>query len=178
LRIRQIKPAYWLDKDLRRGLNADQREFYIGLWMLADDAGWLDWDCETVAAELYPYTSVRKREVNVVAWAERLETLVPASPHLIRYGCGHARIPKLPDHQRFGGRPVFTCRDAHARDCARPIADARPGRVGNGTESNGGVRGGFESTTTEEDDRRQQLSEDFKAGRITELEYRRLRAAS
>ena len=39
MRIRQIKPGWWLDKELRRGLSADAREFFIGLWMLADDDG-------------------------------------------------------------------------------------------------------------------------------------------
>ena len=39
MRIRQIKPSWWLDKDLQTRLSADAREFYIGLWMLADDAG-------------------------------------------------------------------------------------------------------------------------------------------
>ena len=29
-RIRQIKPSWFLDKELRRGTTADAREFYVG----------------------------------------------------------------------------------------------------------------------------------------------------
>ena len=61
-RIRQIKPSWFLDKDLRRGTTADAREFYIGLWMLADDAGYLEWDPERIGAELYPFDPIAKRE--------------------------------------------------------------------------------------------------------------------
>lgn len=144
MRIRQIKPGWWLDKDLRRGLSADAREFYIGLWMLADDAGWIDWDLEHIAAELYPYgvvtgglftpDPIEAREAAVATWARQLEALSPDDPHLVLYPCGHAQIPKLTNHQRVGGRPVYTVQVAHARGCARMRADAHNGRVGNGRE--------------------------------------------
>ena len=146
MRIRQIKPGWWLDKDLRRGLSADAREFYIGLWMLADDAGWLEWDITRIAAELYPYgvdttgglfhpDPIEAREEAVKTWAGQLLALSPEDPHLVIHECGHARVPKLQEHQHVGGRPVYTIRDAHvARKCARPAQDARPGRVGNGRE--------------------------------------------
>ena len=147
MRIRQIKPSWWLDKDLRTRLDADAREFYIGLWMLADDAGWLKWDVTTIAAELYPFgvnggglfgaDPFAERERAVADWAAALMALDAKAPHLVIHDCGHARVPKIVDHQRFGGRPVYTVRDAHARGCARPRADARPGRVGNGRERNG-----------------------------------------
>ncbi len=147
MRIRQIKPGWWLDKELRRGLSADAREFYIGLWMLADDAGWLDWDLERIGAELYPYgvlagglftpDPIEAREASVETWARQLEALSPEDPHLVIHDCGHALLPKLATHQRVGGRPVFTMRDAHARGCARMRADARPVTVGNGRERNG-----------------------------------------
>lgn len=143
MRIRQIKPGWWLDKQIRRGLSADAREFYIGLWMLSDDSGWLDWDIETIAAELYPFgvdpdgslfTSdlVSARESAVATWARQLRELDPVHPHLVVEDCGHARLPKLTIHQRFGGRPVHTVRDRHVRDCARMRADARAGKVGKG----------------------------------------------
>ena len=52
-----IRPSYWTDDDLHCRLTADIREFYIGLWMLSDDAGYIAWDAERVGAELYPYRS-------------------------------------------------------------------------------------------------------------------------
>lgn len=142
MRIRQIKPSYWLDKDLHLSLTAAQREFYIGLWMLADDAGWLDWDVTRIGAELYPYRGVSRREREVTACAMALSTLDAACPHLLILDCGHARVPKLVDHQRFGGRPVVSVRDAHARTCAQLSADARPGSAragGKGKVGNGKV---------------------------------------
>ena len=142
MRIRQIKPGWWLDKELRRGLSADAREFFIGLWMLADDAGWLQWDVTRIAAELYPFgvdvdgglfatDPIEAREAAVATWTAQLVAL-PGRPHLVILGCGHARIPNLTEHQRVGGRPVHTMRDAHARGCATMRDDARRGRVGNG----------------------------------------------
>lgn len=102
-RIRQIKPSWFLDKELRRGTTADAREFYIGLWMLADDEGWLSWDVERIAAELYPYEPFARRERNVAKWGEILLTLAPASPHLKVYTCGHAWLPHMKQHQRVAG---------------------------------------------------------------------------
>lgn len=163
MRIRQIKPGWWLDKELRRGLSAEAREFYIGLWMLADDAGWLEWDVERIAGELYTYgvndgglfpaDPIESREAAVLTWARQLAGLSPSDPHLVIEPCGHARLPKLATHQRVGGRPVYTVRDAHARGCAPMRADARPGRVGNGrgTVGNGNVTVGGQSPTTGED---------------------------
>lgn len=154
-RIRQIKPSWFLDKELRRGTTAEAREFYIGLWMLADDAGFLAWDVERIAAELYPYDAVAARERNVEKWAAGLETLDTASPHLIVWTCGHARVPKMPGHQRIAGKQTFTVGERH-RDLCRdvvsrrepppatepvepPLATDSPGigRVGNGRERNG-----------------------------------------
>ena len=149
MRIRQIKPSWWLDKVLRTSVTADVRELYIGLWMLADDAGWLVWDVSRIAAELYPYSSVARRERHVGEWSTRLAALDGYEPHLIIEKCGHARVPKLVDHQHFGGRPVYTVRDAHARDCARADADARPGRVGNGRVGKGIA--GFKNPLTPDD---------------------------
>lgn len=112
-RIRQIKPSWFLDKELRRGTTADCREFYIGLWMLADDAGYLAWDEERVAAELYPFDNIARRERNVAKWAAVLERLNAAEPHLIVWDCGHARVPKMPGHQRIAGNQTFTVARVH-----------------------------------------------------------------
>jgi hypothetical protein len=149
VRIRQIKPGWWLDKELRRGLSADAREFYIGLWCVSDDSGWLAWDVEVIGAELYPYGTgggglfdgdlIEQREACVRTWARQLQELDPKRPHLVIEKCGkHARLTRLTEHQRFGGRPVYTVREAHARDCARTRANAPGGKVigtvGNGSD--------------------------------------------
>jgi hypothetical protein len=112
-RIRQIKPSWFLDKELRRGTSADAREFYIGLWMLADDGGYLTWDIERIAAELYPYDGVSRRERLVETWADSLATLNAEEPHLILYSCGHASVPKMPAHQRIAGKRSIGIKEAH-----------------------------------------------------------------
>ena len=152
-RIRQIKPSWFLDKELRRGTSADAREFYIGLWMLADDGGYLNWDVERIAAELYPYDGVSRRERQVCRFSESLETLNAEEPHLIVYTCGHARVPKMPAHQRIAGKQSVgvaeahrTCRDAVSRKrltvaiegCEPTLATDSPGRE-QGRERNGTV---------------------------------------
>jgi hypothetical protein len=163
-RIRQIKPSWFLDKELRKGTTADAREFYIGLWMLADDAGYIVWDEERIAAELYPFDPIARRERNVGKWADVLERLSPDEPHLIVWDCGHARVPKMPGHQRIAGTQTLTVRRSHCGDpenMKRPdreacetassrvalqeategVAKRSPGRelgrVGNGRERNG-----------------------------------------
>ena len=124
-RIRQIKPSWFLDKELRRGTTADAREFYIGLWMLADDAGYLSWDEERIAAELYPFEPIARRERNVAKWADVLERLDPDEPHLVVWTCGHARVPKMPGHQRIAGTQAHGVKKAH---CGEPDKMVRPAR--------------------------------------------------
>ena len=132
MRIRQIKPSFWVDKTMA-GLPFRTRLIYVGLWQMADDAGWISWDVAQAGAELLPFETARVRE----RWlAEDLERLVAAG-RVVCHECGHLEIPTLPDHQRFGGRPVFTTHAAHARDCARLRADDRHGKERNGKERYG-----------------------------------------
>ena len=138
MRIRQVKPDFWSD-ELLATLPDTVRLFYIGLWQEADDAGWLRWNVAEVARDLYGYQPRGRRERWVL---ERSEALAKIG-RLHFHDCGHAFLPTLTKHQKFGGRPVHTVRDAHARDCARLRADDRPGKekveveVGNGTERKG-----------------------------------------
>ena len=68
-----IRPAYWTDADLHTRLTAEQREFYIGLWMEADDAGFIAWDVDRIGADLYPFRPLAwRREREGVAHAPRL----------------------------------------------------------------------------------------------------------
>jgi hypothetical protein len=147
-RIRQIKPSWFLDKQLRRGTTAEAREFYVGLWMLADDDGWLVWDVERIGAELYPYDDVEDREANIAGWADVLEHLDPEHPHLVIYQCGHAQVPKMKAHQRIAGNRTTTVSERHRVLCASARsrlslqeATRSPG-IGIGRVGNGRVEGG------------------------------------
>ena len=126
LRIRQLKPDWWLDKDLQTRLSADVREFYIGLWMVADDAGYFDWNPVRIGAELYPYRTAHRREKQIAEWAELLATLDADEPHLVVFECGHARVPKMPAHQRLAAetKQVKTVLKKHLH-CPRGSAGIR-----------------------------------------------------
>lgn len=148
MRIRSIKPAWWSDHDLQTRLTAAEREFYIGLWQQADDAGWLSWDVHRIGAELYPYRSAKTRAAFIEAAAEKLAGLDPDAPHLFIEKCGHARVPKMPLHQHQSGKPVYTVLNEHGK-CPKPLPPQIPAeprgepptpavsRHGNGKGSNG-----------------------------------------
>lgn len=161
MRIRQIKPEWWRDKALMTRAKADTREFYVGLWMTADDAGWFEWDTTAIGAEIYPFLPVNRRERNVERHALVLETLEPDAPHLVRHPCGHAEVPKMPQHQRVSrDKRVTTHLDRHQARHLRPSPQlpagsrepplvpvpVRNGRVGNGTVEGAQAR---ETTTSE-----------------------------
>lgn len=121
MRIRQVKPAFWSDAVVA-ALPAPVRLFYIGLWMVADDAGWLRWDPSQIANELYGYESRRRRERDVEAF---LAQLVKVN-RVVVHDCGHAEIPKLTTHQHLSiaSKQVRTIQREHA-DCTRPPAETR-----------------------------------------------------
>lgn len=132
-----MKPDYWRD-ELIASLPDSVSRFYIGLWQEADDAGWLRWNVPEIGHDLYGYQPRQRRE----RWVKERGEALAAVGRLHFYDCGHAYIPNLTKHQKFGGRPVHTVRDAHARDCAPPRADDRPGKVGKGrVEVRGGTGG-------------------------------------
>ena len=108
MRIRQVRPEFWSD-EVVAALPDGARLFYIGLWNVADDAGWLEWRPTRIGALLYPYESAKRREVNIAAWALRLTD----KGRLVIHDCGCAVIPTLPKHQRVAGKQSFTVRDLH-----------------------------------------------------------------
>lgn len=112
MRIRQIKPAFWSDSKLAE-LREPVRLFYIGTWMLADDAGWFRVDVPEIAKELYGFDGRKRREVNVDAY---LDALV-ATNRIERFDCGHALVVHLRDHQHLAGstKQVTTFAREHAR---------------------------------------------------------------
>lgn len=147
MRIRQIKPTIFLDKTLMTQCSAATREFYIGLWMYADDAGWFEWDVTKIATEIYRFGGVAKRERDANAHAHILANLEPDAPHLVIHDCGHAEVPKMPQHQRISdAKRVRTDFDrhmnercpAHPRGKPRIAADPLPGKERVGKEERNG----------------------------------------
>jgi len=177
VRIRQIKPAFWADARIAE-LPEPTRLFYVGLWMIADDAGWLRWDPIEVARDLYGYESRRRRERRVVAMFDQLVT----AGRVMAHPCGHAEVPTLTEHQHLGGstKQVRTVFNDHTRGCLttprespRMPADARIGKERSGTdvveerERNGTVRNGNarKSDETESEFRERVGLPAFMAGR-------------
>lgn len=152
MRIRQIKPAWFTDKALQTGLKADAREFYVGLWMLADDDGWFEWDIDVIGVAIYGFQAYSRRAVLIERHSQALLLLTPETPHLIIHPCGHAQVPKMPQHQRVSeAKRVTTDHRRHtegkcplpaaSRGAPRMPAPPPPGKelVGNGN-GNGSAR--------------------------------------
>jgi hypothetical protein len=136
MRIRQVRPEFFTDAIVSQ-LSPAVRLTYIGLWCVADDAGWMTWDVAQIAALLYPYESIRVR-------TRRIEQ---AGESLVMHECGCARIPKLEDHQRIGGNKSFTSRDKHR---VHTDMDLSAGTLGNGRVGNGTVNA--RASAREDDD--------------------------
>jgi hypothetical protein len=141
MRIRQVRPEFFTDP-LTARLSIGTRLIYIGLWCVADDAGWLRWDLSQLAVLILPYESVHRREDHI---AKARDELVTAS-RIELLDCGCAVIPTLPRHQRINGTKAYTCRDWHDKHCVALVPDVSgnsrtrsPVTVGNGRERNGTV---------------------------------------
>jgi len=89
---------YWSDSDLFLRLDASQRELYQGLWMLADDEGWMPRDVPAIAAALFRYEDRAPREVRVRAGLDRLGDLGKVKSHR----CGCLYLPAVANYPRAG----------------------------------------------------------------------------
>jgi hypothetical protein len=85
MRGRYLMREYWSDSDLFLKLKAEQREVYQGLWMLADDAGWLPRDVPAIAASLFRYEDRAPRENRIRDALDRLRVIGKVESH--RCGC-------------------------------------------------------------------------------------------
>jgi len=158
MRIRQIKPSWFTDRLLQTGLQATTREFYIGLWMLADDDGWFEWDPDAIGVALYGFLPLLRRDALTLRHATALEALTPDSPHLVLHPCGHAQVPKMPQHQRVSDtkRVVSDHRRHQSGRCPHlpagtrgaPLPAAPVMELERGTERNG--TGSARASATEE----------------------------
>jgi hypothetical protein len=149
VRIRQVRPEFFTDH-VMGALPADVRLTYIGLWCVADDAGWMTWDVDQIAAQLYPYESIRSRTRRVERACEALRD----AGRLVIHECGCAVVPKLPEHQKIGGNKTFAARERHESIHVRtsPAVRVSNVRVGNGR---------VETRATREEERRE-LLESFR----------------
>lgn len=75
MRGRYLMREYWSDSDLFLRLDATTREVYIGLWMLADDSGWMPRDVPAIAASLFRYEDRAPRERMVAEALTKLREL-------------------------------------------------------------------------------------------------------
>lgn len=133
MRIRQVRPEFWADETMA-GLSPAVRLFYIGLWNIADDAGWIEWRIPRIGAVLFPYETVRRRTRDIESWAIALTD----AGRLVLYPCGCAQVPTLSRHQRVTGKQSFTALEAHNKHLSligkqSPLSGS-PVTLGNGTE--------------------------------------------
>ena len=110
MRIRQVRPEFWTDETMA-GLPPAVRLFYIGLWNIADDAGWIEWREPRIGAVLFPYESSKRRHRDIRTWTD---ALVEAG-RLVLYNCGCAHVPTLSKHQRITGKQSFAVMEIHSK---------------------------------------------------------------
>lgn len=117
-----MRQEFWSDEVLA-ALPDPVRLFYIGLWCVADDAGWLRWNPARVAALLYPYRLQKARERQVAEW---MQTLANAGRVTVM-DCGCAVIPTLSRHQVNGGKLALTEKNRHLAEHVRKESPGSPG---------------------------------------------------
>lgn len=121
---------------------------YIGLWCLADDAGFLDWDARAIAAAVYTYEAPRQRERRVTA---DLQELIAAERVEVQPCKRHAVIPTLSRHRVQGGAKVFTIQLDHQKDCYTSPRSIPSDSVPVSGSVNGSVNGSVRARRAPED---------------------------
>lgn len=100
MRGRYLMREYWSDAALFTKMTPAEREVYIGLWMLADDAGWMPRDIQAIAAALFRYDEPAAREALVRSTLVHLRTLHKVDS--LRCGCLY--LPAVSRYPRAGKR--------------------------------------------------------------------------
>jgi len=167
MRVRMIRPGYWTDADLQTRLTADVREFYIGCWMQADDAGYIAWDVNRLGADLYPYRPLGWRRAHIGKWIE----LLTVNGHLRVLDCGkHVVVPNLTKYQACP-KPSYQHQRAHDA-CMRNGAprgatggNGVPAQEGKGIGRKGiGIEGGAAADLKDETEFRRLVPIDVALG--------------
>lgn len=113
MKTRLIRPEFFSDTKLA-DLDDGARLLYIGLWAIADDDGYFEWDLRAIAAVLYPFRDEAVRRPAVERWIGELRTL----DRVRELECGvHGLVPTLPTHRAKGGNSTYSHRDKHRRAC-------------------------------------------------------------
>jgi hypothetical protein len=123
MRGRYLMREYWSDSDLFLRLTSDQREVYVGLWMLADDEGWLPRDISAISAAIYHYQDREPREKAVRNALERLRDLGKVVSHRC---CIH--LPAVQKYPRAGKKSTEHAQEhrRHSKPTARIQTDLNP----------------------------------------------------
>jgi len=142
MRIRHVRPAFFTDH-FTGTMPADVALTYVGLWCVADDAGWLRWDVQQLGVEIWPWRTVRARE----ALVERTGTVLTEASKLVIHPCGCAFLPTFADHQKVGGTPSYAVRKEHLTHTQtdvygliRTTTDGTLGKVREGEVREGSLR--------------------------------------
>jgi hypothetical protein len=99
VRSRLVRPEFWSDATVGK-LPARTRLTYIGLWNIADDAGYFEWRIDDIGAALFRFESAKQRERHLDADVERLI----GAGRVQRLACGkHGLIPTLKEWRIQGG---------------------------------------------------------------------------
>jgi hypothetical protein len=143
MRTRLLRPEFWSD-ELMASLPRDVRLVYMGLWNLADDAGYLERRPRAIAAALFPYDGMAEREALIDG---ALELLVREGRVLYLECPIHARIPTLPRHAAKGGTKATTFESRHRTTCLSERVRTGPdkSRSGYGSDSGSGSDSDSES---------------------------------
>lgn len=111
---RLVMREYMADREWMLGFTPAEREwlFLTSLW--ADDDGYLPWDPQTNAADVYRYEPVARREAHVQAFVARFA----ASERFVVLPCGrHALMPRFAKHPRGRARE-HNVRSEHETECS------------------------------------------------------------
>lgn len=111
---------YWADSDLHLRLTAEEREIYVGLWMLSDDAGWLPGDIEAIGAAILMYVDRAPRLLLINGTLATLAHL--GKVEAFQCGCLHLRVI---EHYPRPGRKNVEHRERHAKHGDAPAQDSK-----------------------------------------------------
>ncbi len=158
VRIRQLRPEFWTDP-VTGQMAPSVMLTYIGLWGIADDAGWLVWEESQVGVLIYPYQSIQMR----TRYVREAAKVLSAAGRIVPHDCGCVLIPTLSEHQRIGGRKSFVARDRHRlhRQSIR-VHTGMDGYAGNVTLGNVTERNGQDETNDHDQEEDGDLIEAFR----------------
>ena len=97
---RQLSREYMADRVWMTENSPAEREWYMLTALYADDSGYLPWDLQDNAANLYRYDTPRRREARVAGHVAHFT----ATGRFLDLTCGHAYMPGVAKHPRGKAR--------------------------------------------------------------------------